>query len=476
MTFYWWSHWFWITCLSVQLLPNGIPHVHTYPSQDISLESTTPQEQRMELTNGRRQPATTTTKLYQTTASQSWTAATQRNIMDLTIKTTATPKTSTTTTSYTPIEETEEKEPEKEEEQEAPLNVDNDDDDALAIDDINGDEVEEIDVEVADEGDVEKEEPLMLQHNQFEFKRSADFAELPAEGEGGGGGAEVAAILQAEQLNNYTNFSRSTSTNTNSSCSSCNYTRPAKLQLSTILTATTTTLASTLTRSTTRRTTTMPSTTTSLLSTSSSTESAPANSTAQSQLAATPSTPKINTEWLSDELQKAPFTLENANKEDELRRAESEHRSRKSKVLSAEYKHINRYINFSSDTKSLLTRSASSTPSINGYNPDEGNISSEALAIQRTYFLDAGAISAICFTVFGICCTVGTIGIVLYRRRYLNKPQALSEPDSSVYIDDSTMRDNSDEMYSLDNDSFLNSLEAMTIQNYWTDTVKHTKL
>lgn len=37
-------------------------------------------------------------------------------------------------------------------------------------------------------------------------------------------------------------------------------------------------------------------------------------------------------------------------------------------------------------------------------------------------------------------------------------------------------QDNSEEMYSLDNDSFLNSLEAMTIQNYWTDSVKHTKL
>lgn len=175
--------------------------------------------------------------------------------------------------------------------------------------------------------------------------------------------------------------------------------------------------------------------------------------------------------------QRIPFTLENVNKEEELRRAENEHRSRKSKVLSAEYKHINRYINYSSDTKSLLTRSASTTPNDFG-GVEEGNISSEALSIQRTYFLDAGAISAICFTIFGICCTVGTIGIVLYRRRYVNKPQALSEPDSSVYIDDSTMRvsDNSDEMYSLDNDSFLNSLEAMTIQNYWTDTVKHTKL
>lgn len=38
------------------------------------------------------------------------------------------------------------------------------------------------------------------------------------------------------------------------------------------------------------------------------------------------------------------------------------------------------------------------------------------------------------------------------------------------------LQDNSEEMYSLDNDSFLNSLEAMTIQNYWTDSVKHTKL
>ncbi|KAH8387373.1 hypothetical protein KR093_006661 [Drosophila rubida] len=472
MTFYWWSHWFWITCLSVQLLPSGIPLVHTYPSQELSPEATTPQHNRMELSDGgRRQPATATatTKLYQTTSSQGWTAATQRNIMDLTIKTTA--ASSTTSSTYTPLE------------QQNSNDGDGDGDDE--DEDINADEVEEIDVEVAEE--VVDAEPATLQHNQLEFKRSADFAAEVA----GTEAAEAAAVAgnsQAEQLNNYTNFSRSTST---------------VLAATTTLAATTrrtTTMMMTTTRTTTKATTTTTKATTTTTTTA--TATATANSTAQSQLAATPSTPKINTEWLSDELQKAPFTLENANKEEELRRAESEHRSRKSKVLSAEYKHINRYINFSSDTKSLLTRSASATPSISGYNPDEGNISSEALAIQRTYFLDAGAISAICFTVFGICCTVGTIGIVLYRRRYLNKPQALSEPDSSVYIDDSTMRvsvscspsgvhslllanlsisnlvlqDNSDEMYSLDNDSFLNSLEAMTIQNYWTDTVKHTKL
>lgn len=38
------------------------------------------------------------------------------------------------------------------------------------------------------------------------------------------------------------------------------------------------------------------------------------------------------------------------------------------------------------------------------------------------------------------------------------------------------LQENSEEMYSLDNDSFLNSLEAMTIQNYWADSIRHTKL
>ncbi|XP_058443118.1 dentin sialophosphoprotein [Malaya genurostris] len=91
--------------------------------------------------------------------------------------------------------------------------------------------------------------------------------------------------------------------------------------------------------------------------------------------------------------------------------------------------------------------------------------------------LNVGAISGICLASLGLLSGLSAVLIILYRRYlYINKPQTLSEPDSSGYIDDSTIRDNSDEMYSLDNDSFLNSLEAMTIQNYWTDNVKHTKL
>ncbi|CAH0562036.1 unnamed protein product [Brassicogethes aeneus] len=94
--------------------------------------------------------------------------------------------------------------------------------------------------------------------------------------------------------------------------------------------------------------------------------------------------------------------------------------------------------------------------------------------------LSAAGITGItlgCVVIVGLICGVSYF---LYRNRSFNRPQVLndrcSNPDSSGYIDDASVRDNSEEMYSLDNDSFLNSLEAMTIQNYWTDTVKHTKL
>ncbi|KAH8356222.1 hypothetical protein KR200_011341 [Drosophila serrata] len=469
MTFYWWSHWFWITLvLIVGLLCR---HVHTYPSQDgESLASST-------------QPVRTT-KLYQTTVSQTWATATQSNIMDLTHRpTTNRPVTPSVTQAQelselgdvTMSQYDDEEEEEAAEEDRMLLNYQEQGPEQNQKPDT------EADPDTDPDPDVDAEEATINEKlAQFEFKRSADFT--------------------SEQLNNFTNFSSSTSINPPAPRATTTKTVPA------VATSTTTAASRTSPPAKSGTAAPAPAPAAAAAAAAAATSS---TSTPLGSAAATPSTPKINTEWLSDELlagasagladgEKAPFTLENANKEDELRRAESEHRSRKSKVLSAEYKHINRYINFSSDTKSLLTRSASAAPSVSGdgaglYDAtaaagDEGNISSEALAIQRTYFLDAGAISAICFTVFGVCCTVGTIGIVLYRRRYVNKPQALSEPDSSVYIDDSTMRvkldlitfsllqDNSDEMYSLDNDSFLNSLEAMTIQNYWTDTVKHTKL
>ncbi|XP_054086771.1 uncharacterized protein LOC105209954 isoform X2 [Zeugodacus cucurbitae] len=489
MTFYWWSHWFWITTLSTILL--SITFVHTYPSQEISLEY-----------NQNSKSVKAVTKLQQTTTSLEWTTTTPATPL------VALNKDTRADAVVEPIL------------QEKLKDKAGSADEELVSEDLDKKQVQAADSELADtaveqENIVENEDKPTAEEG--EYKRSAENYNKTIEdtkalaNEDSVEEPQVAAVVAEqrsasveesrqklnhadEELSNYTNSSRKRDeTRFNATCANCN--TAAHQPNST--TAATRTLEAPKTPSQ------QPANNTSATAAHAKSRIDSLHSetlewlNAMAVAAALP-VPKLLTNapqateidrevvtvptesatvGAATTQQRIPFTLENANKEDELRRAENEHRSRKSKVLSAEYKHINRYINYSSDSKSLLTRSASTTPNDFG-GIEEGNISSEALSIQRTYFLDAGAISAICFTIFGVCCTVGTIGIVLYRRRYVNKPQALSEPDSSVYIDDSTMRvsDNSDEMYSLDNDSFLNSLEAMTIQNYWTDTVKHTKL
>ena len=53
---------------------------------------------------------------------------------------------------------------------------------------------------------------------------------------------------------------------------------------------------------------------------------------------------------------------------------------------------------------------------------------------------NVGLISGISFSVLALFCAVSLVGAMMYRRRYINKPQTLSEPDSSGYIDDSIIR------------------------------------
>lgn len=138
---------------------------------------------------------------------------------------------------------------------------------------------------------------------------------------------------------------------------------------------------------------------------------------------------------------------------------------------------------FSEEAKivnNISSRSTFQVTHLSQSSTNDDRLSSEALFDTDTdnggITMNAGIISIICVGIIGSLSAFSIMFVYVYRRRFLNKPQALSEPDSSGYIDDSTIRDNSDELYSLDNDSFLNSLEAMTIQNYWTDSVKHTKL
>lgn len=186
--------------LAVVLLPNGITHVHTYPSHEISLESTTQQqeERMLERTEAASHDADSrrqTTKLYQTTASQTWATVTQRNIMDLTIKTTAAPK-------VTPAVAIVESQPEGVDDIEAPFSDSIDDDDVdVDVDvDVDDDDNDETGMEDVDKEVEEATVKLTLSHNQFEFKRSADFGSAP----------KGAAPVPVEPLSNYTNFSRST--------------------------------------------------------------------------------------------------------------------------------------------------------------------------------------------------------------------------------------------------------------------------
>lgn len=58
--------------------------------------------------------------------------------------------------------------------------------------------------------------------------------------------------------------------------------------------------------------------------------------------------------------------------------------------------------------------------------------------------MDTGVIAGISFAALVLAALAGSTAFVLYRRRYLNKPQTLndkcSNPDSSGYLDDSTIR------------------------------------
>lgn len=187
----------------MHLLPNAITHVHTYPSQEVSIESTLRQDAGQ--AQAERQQ---TTKLYQTTASQTWaTSSTQRNVMDLTLKTTAAPvATAAGQAAYmdvdagpqgvdvddveSPITDADvEVDDEAEEDDE-----DNTTADASEADNVEADGEANADAD-GDEAGHEENAKLALSHNQFEFKRSADFATVPGD---------------SEQLNNYTNFSRIT--------------------------------------------------------------------------------------------------------------------------------------------------------------------------------------------------------------------------------------------------------------------------
>lgn len=136
-------------------------------------------------------------------------------------------------------------------------------------------------------------------------------------------------------------------------------------------------------------------------------------------------------------------------------------RSRKSKVLSDNQ----------TGNKNLLTRSTIGEEAIEASNPEARlqpalgqnlnrspnlliqftdndkiellNSQNHALTsddLSQVRASNFGLISGISFSVLALFCVVSLVGAMMYRRRYINKPQTLSEPDSSGYIDDSIIR------------------------------------
>jgi hypothetical protein len=111
---------------------------------------------------------------------------------------------------------------------------------------------------------------------------------------------------------------------------------------------------------------------------------------------------------------------------------------RKSKGLlgySEEAKVVN---NISSRSTLQVTHLSQSSPT------NDHRLSSEALfdtdEDNGGITMNAGIISIICVGIIGSLSAFSIMFVYVYRRRFLNKPQTLSEPDSSGYIDESSIR------------------------------------
>lgn len=343
--------------------------VHTYPSQESTLEYNQ---------NGNANPNKLVTKLYQTSTTLTWTT----EIPNL-AKSTTVGKLKLQSVRNAEIAAMEQI-PVKDEEDENPIILNNKDDEEYYYNE-EEDLVEEdaekkpkkINLEQV-EAELEKEDQETASTNQedkySDVKRSAEiFNKTTQDSKSELKLIDTSTTMAIVEKNNYTNFTDKLSSTNSSIITSSNSTN---------------------------------TTTTSTSNNNSDSITTAHNLTTQLPPAHPPSTPRIvkaqlpaNLAWLNTvaaqlppahvttdvtqdypgDQHKIPFTLENVNKPEDLRREESEHRTRKSKGLSAEYK-VNPYINYSADSKNLLTRSAATT--VNEYESEENNISSEALSIQ----------------------------------------------------------------------------------------------
>jgi hypothetical protein len=105
-------------------------------------------------------------------------------------------------------------------------------------------------------------------------------------------------------------------------------------------------------------------------------------------------------------------------------------------------------LGFSEEAKFVNNISSRSTLQVSHENEmivgGDDDLSSEALFDMDEdnggIAMSAGLISIICVGIIGSLSAFSVMFVYVYRQRFLNKPQTLSEPDSSGYIDDSSIR------------------------------------
>lgn len=105
-------------------------------------------------------------------------------------------------------------------------------------------------------------------------------------------------------------------------------------------------------------------------------------------------------------------------------------------------------MDFEEEAKVVNNISSRSTLQVTPFNQNSPSsddlLSSEALfdtdEDNGGITMSAGIISVICVGIIGSLSAFSIMFVYVYRRRFLNKPQTLSEPDSSGYIDESSIR------------------------------------
>ncbi|GAB6018659.1 hypothetical protein CHUAL_000337 [Chamberlinius hualienensis] len=110
--------------------------------------------------------------------------------------------------------------------------------------------------------------------------------------------------------------------------------------------------------------------------------------------------------------------------------------------------------------------------------------------LQSEFHLPAGTVAGIVVASIAfiglIAAVLGCLALKRFRSYHAKTYENTYANDTFSYLDNLQVsyinhhvelpKESSDEMFSLDNDSFLNSLEAMTMENYWADDSKSTKV